>query len=190
MSRLDWKTILRWGERLLVVGLLAFVAWRIGPQLSAWTGLGARDRPAPELEVETLSGRILGGEEMVGKVVVVNFWATWCPPCRVEMPALQELHEDHADEGLVVLGLSIDAGGTASVERFLEQRDLTFPVAMADRADRRAFGGLQGVPTTVLIGRDGKIRHRVYGLFAPPALKAAVRRLLEEPRPQRLPPGP
>lgn len=180
---MGWRDLLRWGERLLLVGLLAFVAWRFAPQAAAWTGIGDGDRPAPELRARTLDGRALSLAELEGRVVVVNFWATWCPPCRLEMPALQELHEEHAGRGLVVLGLSVDRDGPDAVERFLEERGFDFPVAMAEPTHRRAFGGVEEVPTTILVGRGGRIRHRVAGLFAPPALEAAVRRLLDEPVP-------
>jgi len=182
MERARWRAALRWGERLLIVAVAGFVAWRLAPQVSAWTGVGSADRPAPELSARTLDGRRIDAADMAGRVVVVNFWATWCPPCRLELPALRDLHREHAGEGLLVLGLSID-DGKAAVERFLERRELDLPVAMADAGHRRAFGGVEAVPTTILIGRDGRVRHRVEGLFAPPALKAAVRRLLAEPPP-------
>ena len=181
---MGWRRVLAWGERVLVVGVLIFAAWRLGPQLSAWTGIGVDGRPAPELSVRTLEGRWLSLEELEGKVVVLNFWATWCPPCRIEMPALQRLHEEHADRGLVVLGLSLDRGGAAEVRRYLDREGLDFPVAMAGPGHRRAVGGRAGVPTTLLSDRRGRVRHRVYGLFAPPALGAAVGRLLDEPAPE------
>jgi len=171
---------LRWAERVVILALLLFVASRLWPQLSAWTGIGPRLGPAPEIRVTTLDGRSFGPEELRGRVVLVNFWATWCIPCRVEMPALQRLHERYAAEGLVVLGLSTDSEGRALVERYLEENGFTFPVAMADPETRRAFGEFRAIPTTFLIDRDGTIRHRVTGIFAPPALRSAVERLLED----------
>lgn len=174
-----WRTALRWGERILWTGVAIFALVRLGPQIGALTGIGPALGSAPEFSVQTLDGAVVSPETLRDRVVVVNFWATWCPPCRLEIPALQKLHEELADEGLVVLGLSTDAGGTAVVQDFLEERDVSYPVAMATPAIRRAFGGVSALPTTFILDRDGVIRHRVLGFFAPPALKVAVNRLLE-----------
>jgi peroxiredoxin len=170
---------LRWGERILWTGVAIFALVRLGPQIGALTGIGPALGSAPEFSVQTLDGSVVSPETLRDRVVVVNFWATWCPPCRLEIPALQKLHEELAEEGLVVLGLSTDAGGTTAVHEFLEDRDVSYPVAMATPAIRRAFGGVSALPTTFILDRDGVIRHRVLGFFAPPALKVAVNRLLE-----------
>lgn len=180
LARVTGSPWFRWTERVITVLLLIWIAHRLWPQLSAWTGVGPVVGETPAFEVETLDGALVTPENLEGRVVVVNFWATWCAPCRLEMPALQELHQRYAGNGLVVLGLSTDAGGEGVVRRFLDEQGYTFPVAMADGGVRRAFGGLPGIPTTFLIDRSGTVRHRVIGLFAPPAIHAAVRRMLEE----------
>ncbi|MEJ2538997.1 MAG: TlpA disulfide reductase family protein [Gemmatimonadota bacterium] len=181
-----WKRALRWAERVVWVGVLIFIAVRLGPQLGALLGVGPTLGSVPEFQVETLDGGSLGLADLEGRVAVVNFWATWCPPCRVEIPALQSLHEDLAGEGVLVLGLSTDAGGIAGVREFLEERGVTYPVAMANADSRRAFGGVTALPTTFILDRDGVVRHRVFGFFAPPAMRAAVRRLLDEdPAPEQ-----
>ena len=162
------------------MGVLGFAVVRLGPQVGALLGVGPALGSTPAFAVETLDGTTLDASDLRGRVAVVNFWATWCLPCRVEVPALQALHEDLAGEGLVVLGLSTDAGGRGAVDAFLEERGVTYPVAMADGAVRRAFGGVTALPTTFIVDRDGVIRHRVFGFFAPPAMRAAVRRLLDE----------
>lgn len=185
LGRLARSRLVVWGERVLLLALLIFAANRLGPQLGAWTGIGpaAGRGTAPAIDVVTLDGERIGPESLAGRVVVVNFWATWCGPCRIEMPWLQKLHERYAGEGLVVLGLSTDAGGRGPVERLLTERGITYPVAMADHATVRDFGGIRGIPTTFIIDRTGTIRHRVVGIFAQPAMDAAVRRLLTEPAP-------
>lgn len=175
-----WRRALVWGERLLWVGLLAFAVVRLGPQVGAWLGVGPSLGSTPEFSFQTLDGATVDRDALQGQVTIVNFWATWCPPCRVEIPALQELHEEFAAQGLVVLGLSTDAGGPGAVTAFLDERGVTYPVAMADAATRNAFGGVTALPTTFILDREGVIRHRVFGFFAPPAMRAAVRRLLEE----------
>ena len=160
--------------------MLAFAVVRLGPQVGAFLGVGPTLGSTPDFTLRTLDGEALAAEDLRGRVAVVNFWATWCPPCRIEIPALQSLHEDYAEEGLVVLGISTDVGGAGAVRPFLEERGVTYPVALADNGVRRAFGGITALPTTFIVDREGVIRHRVFGFFAPPAMRAAVRRLLDE----------
>jgi len=179
-----WKAALAWGERLLLAGLFAFAAYRFAPQLGALTGVGPDLGRTPDFQVVTLDGDTIRSLDLRGEVVVLNFWATWCIPCRLEMPSLQSLHEDRAADGVRVLGLSTDVGSERPIRDFLEERDITYAVGRASNAQRRAFGGISGIPTTFVIDRDGVVQHRVVGYFAPPALRAAVSRLLE-PRPER-----
>jgi cytochrome c biogenesis protein CcmG, thiol:disulfide interchange protein DsbE len=163
--------------------LLGFLVYRISPQVRAAIGAGAGDSMAPAYAARTLDGESVSLEELRGKVVLVNFWATWCPPCRLEMPGFQRLYEDRAHQGFVVLGISTDRAGERVVREFLRERGLTFPVAMASGQVVQDFGGVRALPTSFLIGRDGTIRQEVKGFFAEPALRMAVDRLLAEPVP-------
>lgn len=162
---------------LLLVGVLVY---RAAPQVQAAMGGGGEGAPAPLLSGRTIDGAPYDLREYAGHVVLVNFWATWCPPCRVEMPGFQRVYEDRRDDGFVVLGLSMDATGVAPVREFLDERGITFPVAMAGPEARRAFEDVSALPTSYLIDRQGRIRHVVKGFFAEPALRAAVDRLLAE----------
>ncbi len=140
------------------------------------------NQPAPDFVLTTLEGEPVTAESLRGKVVLLNFWATWCPPCRVEMPGFQDVHDEFSDDGFVVLGVSTDRTGRAAVTEFLRERGITYPVAMADGAVVNAYGGARVLPTSFLIDRQGRIRHEVRGYFAEVALREAVRRLLEEDR--------
>jgi thiol-disulfide isomerase/thioredoxin len=179
----SWKRALKLVEWAVTAALLVFVAVRLGPQLGALTGISFAPEPAPAYEFLSLDGDMIRSEDLAGRVVVLNFWATWCGPCKLEMPSLQKLHERRADDGVVVLGLSTDAGREAGIRAFLADRQITYPVGRATQAHRRAFGGIPGIPTTFIIDRSGSVRHKVVGYFAPPAMNAAVSRLLEEPGP-------
>jgi len=138
--------------------------------------------PAPKFRLASLDGGQLGPPDFSGKVVVLDFWATWCGPCKLEIPSLQSLHEDRAADGVAVLGLSTDRGDPADVAAYLNERSVRFPVGIATTTVRRAFGEIHGIPTTFIIDREGTIRHRVVGYFTPPALRAAVGRLIDEDR--------
>jgi cytochrome c biogenesis protein CcmG, thiol:disulfide interchange protein DsbE len=166
-------------ERLLWIAVIGLLVWRFGPQVGAAMGLGAGTDPAPDFTVETLEGDTVRLADLRGQVVLVNFWATWCPPCRIEMPGFQRVWEDYGDQGFVIVGLSVDQGVRSDVVRWVENRGLTFPIAFAPGAVARSYGGASTLPTSILIDREGRIAHRVQGYYAEPALRAAVRRLLD-----------
>ncbi len=174
--------VLVWGERAVTAAILVFLLYRLGPQLGALTGVGPDLGRTPDYAFTALDGNSVSSADLAGKVVVLNFWATWCGPCKLEMPTLQALHEDRAADGVVVLGLATDVGSGAAVSDFLREREITYPVGRATNAHRQAFGGINVIPTTFVIDRNGIVRHRVVGYFTSPALRAAVNRLLAEER--------
>ena len=163
--------------------LLGFAAYRLSPQVVAALAAGTGVTQMPPVALTTLDGAPLGTEQLAGKVVLVNFWATWCPPCRFEMPGFQRVYDARKDQGFVILGLSTDRGGSGAVREFLAERGIAYPVAMAPAEVVRDFGGVRALPTSFLIARDGTIRHEVKGIFAEPTLRLAVDRLLAEPLP-------
>lgn len=167
-------------EAIAWVALAGFLGYRIWPQAAAAFGVSAASVAAPDFQVTTLDGQVLSSEQLRGKVVLVNFWATWCPPCRVEMPGFQAVYDRRKDSGFVVLGISTDAGGPDNVKRFLAERRITYPVAMASGSVVQRFGGANVLPTSFLIDRAGRIRHEIRGIFASIALEQAVDRLLAE----------
>lgn len=119
---------------------------------------------APEWKLKDLDGREVTSEEFKGKVVLIDFWATWCPPCVKEIPEYTALQKKYADQGLVILGFSLDELPPARVREFGERSKLGYQVLMGDEETVMAFGGIEGLPTAFLIDRDGYIRHRKVGL--------------------------
>lgn len=172
------------------IGLLAFLGFRLWPQVAAGLGVpNSASRQAPDYQYTTVTGDTGSIAGLRGKVVLVNFWATWCPPCRVEMPGFQQVYEEHRDRGFVILGLSTDMRTEDHVRRFLEEGGYTYPVAMARGSVSRDFGGSNMLPTSYLIDREGRIRNEVRGIFTKVALDQAVSRLLDEPAPASAPAG-
>jgi len=163
-----------------LVVLLAWVAQRVGPQVAAALGINLGVQETPQIDVTTLTGARFSLAEHRGQVVLVNFWATWCRPCRIEMPGFQKVYERYQDRGFTILGLSTDAGGGSVVEAYVEERGVDYPVAMATPPLRREFGGVREIPSSFLVDREGRIRYTVRGFWAGPALSAAVKRLIEE----------
>ena len=175
----------RWRRRLLDpwnLLLLAVAVWaapRLLPHLGAIAGVETGDRRAPRYDVVTLDGARLTADALRGQVVLVNVWATWCGPCRAEMPLLQRMYERHRGRGFVILGVSVDGAGEGVVREFLRARGVTYPVAVVGPAGAHAFGAVRGYPTSFLLDRDGVVRHEVIGPLAPASLELAVRRLAQ-----------
>ena len=157
--------------------MLAWATPRLLPHLGAVVGVETSAH-TPRYALTALDGSPLSPDALRGRVVLINFWATWCLPCRVEMPLLQRMAERHRDAGLVVVGLSVDRGTGESVRTFLRERGVTYPVAVVGPDVERAFGGVRGYPTSILIDRSGVIRHVVIGPLAAASFEPAVRRLL------------
>jgi len=183
----------RWGaklarlEPLLWIVVFGFVLVRLAPQIGAWTGItipvGERPPVTPQWAATTLEGAEVGSAAFFGEVYVVTFWATWCRVCAVELPGIQRLHERWQGE-VPVVGISID-DGASTVRSHAAEKGYAFPMVMADRPLRMAFGGIPGVPTTFVVDRAGVVRHTLIGVTAPGTLERAVRRLVEEPDPPR-----
>lgn len=173
----------RWWRRVITpwnLVWLVILVWatpRLLPHLGAVVGVETKPR-VPRYALTALDGTPISPDALRGKVVLINFWATWCLPCRVEMPLLQRMAERHRDAGLIVVGLSVDRSGEEPVRSFLRERGVTYPVAVVGTDVERAFGGVRGYPTSMLIDRGGVVRHVVIGPLAAASLEPAVRRPL------------
>jgi cytochrome c biogenesis protein CcmG/thiol:disulfide interchange protein DsbE len=175
---------LTWIRRRLTIGnviLLVVIVW-LGPRLLPHLGavIGVRSGPplTPDYAYPALTGELISSDSLIGKVVLVNFWATWCAPCRAEMPLLEGMYQRHRDRGLTIVGLAVDRTTTAKIEAFVRDRGVTYPIAHVGAEAERRFGGVQGYPTSFLLDKQGRIVHRVLGPIGPLSLEAAVRREL------------
>jgi len=118
---------------------------------------------APDFTLPALNGKSVSLKDFRGKVVFINFWATWCVPCQWEMAEMDKLYRTFKDRGFVVLALSVDQGSPKAVEDFVKQRGLTYPVLLDSQAEVARLYSLRGVPGTYLIGADGMLRYAVFG---------------------------
>lgn len=176
----------RWIRRIVTggaVGLGIVLAWSVrGEYTPADSG-----RPAPAYSSPTLDGDTFDIADMHGRVVVLNVWATWCHPCVTEMPALQRLYERNADDGLVVVGVSVDnpalmiGNADSTVRAFVRDHGLTFPIVLDPESRIESGYPIVGLPMTFVIDRDGRIVDRILGPreWDKPEMESRIRRLLE-----------
>jgi len=126
---------------------------------------------APDFSITDLQGNKLSLEDLKGNVIVINFWATWCPPCRQEIPGFLELYDKYKDQGLVIIGVALDNGGPAVVNPFVKDMQITYPVAMATQEIYQAYQPGQYIPATFIIDRTGTIRDKHVGYLDKAALE-------------------
>ena len=148
------------------VGVMGFLASReaIGRQVRS-DSTALVGKPLPGFRLEDQSGTQVTNREVEGKVVLLNFWATWCGPCRTEMPWFVEFQDRYGESGFTVLAVSMDQQGWEIVRPFIEQQGLNFPVFVGDQDFGEAFGGVNVLPTTFIVDRTGKITARHRGLI-------------------------
>jgi thiol-disulfide isomerase/thioredoxin len=137
-------------------------------------------QPMPAFLVNDLDGNPVSTAAWKGKVVFINFWATWCPPCRAEIPVLIDLANRYKDR-LQVVGVSVDDGDPADVKKFAKQAGINYPIVMADRAIVAEYGGVAALPTLFVVNPDGNVVQKHEGLFSNALYEAEVRLLLGLP---------
>jgi thiol-disulfide isomerase/thioredoxin len=118
---------------------------------------------APDWSLRDVNGKDVTLSSFKGKVVVLNFWATWCPPCREEIPDLIKLQKKYAEKGLVVIGMSVDEAGPAAVKAFVRRTGMNYPVVIVDEKTAFAYGITGAIPTTFVINREGKVVTGIQG---------------------------
>lgn len=133
---------------------------------------------APDFSLPDLGGAPFRLSDTKGKVVILDFFATWCPPCRMEVPHFQALYDQYKDKGLVIVGVALDRGGVADVEPFVRQYKVTYPVVIGDQNVAVMYGGIRGIPTTFIIDRQGNIVEKIVGYRDKAEFEKAIQKLL------------
>ncbi|MGI9175785.1 MAG: TlpA disulfide reductase family protein [Rhodothermales bacterium] len=143
-------------------------------------GPDTTDVLAPSFALPQLDSETLRLSDYRGRVVLLNFWATWCPPCRAEIPDLNQLQDELGPAGLEVIGISLDEEGFEAVRPFAEEYEVTYPLVVDDGTVAAQYGSMQGLPTTFVIDRRGRIVRRVIGLFPVEQMRPVLEDLLAQ----------
>jgi len=172
---------LRWGLRIFLAAFLA-ASLAIASAQSPTPARTLINKCAPDFSLQDLSGRALRLRTYRGQVVLLNFWATWCAPCQLEMPVFSAWQHQYGPQGFAIIGISMD-DDTAPARRLVEQLRLDYPNAMGDARLGMRYGGVLGLPLTFLIDRNGVVRARFQGETDTITIEKKVQVLLGGPHP-------
>lgn len=159
------------------LGLPSLASTATDSEVAPFAPGGSQSR-APAWELPDLDGRAVKSGDFAGKVVILDFWATWCPPCRAEIPHFVELQREYGEKGLMIVGVSLDEKGPAVVKPFAGKFGINYPLVMGDQRIVEAFGGIEGIPTTFVIDRQGNIVKRHVGYGSKAEFESAIKPLL------------
>jgi len=133
----------------------------------------------PSVELQTLTGERIKLSQFSGKPLILNFWATWCGPCRFEIPMLNDFHKKYSDKGLVILGISTDDDGVQLVKEFMKETPIHYPSYLKTSGMEDQFGGVWALPTTYFYDRTGKQIEKIIGVQTPEYFEKQIQRILK-----------
>ncbi|MBA2870406.1 peroxiredoxin [Anoxybacillus calidus] len=148
---------------LLLLGLVGYGLWQVLAENNEKTTGLAIGNAAPDFELKTLDGKSIRLSELQGQKVILNFWATWCPPCRAEMPEMQNFYEKH-NKDVEVFAVNLTSQDSRDkVHSFIKENGLTFPVVLDEEGDVLKLYKISPIPTSYIIDSEGIIRHKYVG---------------------------
>jgi thiol-disulfide isomerase/thioredoxin len=176
---------------VIVVVFLMLVAGRrmrhrtSGPTLAR----DVKGAEAPDFTLKTIDGKDVKLSALRGKAVLLNFWATWCGPCKIEIPWFIELQKQYASQGLVVIGVAMDDNAKDVVPKFAQDMKIDYPILLGTEQVADQYGGVEGLPMTFYIGRDGKIVKKIPGLTSHSDIEESIKAALNAGGGQQVPPA-
>jgi peroxiredoxin len=166
---------------VVVAGMLYFGyhAARRSPSAQVSGGvMSGINKPAPDFTLVSLDGKNMSLSDLRGKAVLLNFWATWCAPCKIEMPWFVELQSEYGSQGLQIVGVAMDDSSTEDIAKFAKDMGVNYPVLIGKEAVGEAYGGVPALPESFFIGRDGKIVDKIIGLKGKAEIEDSIKKAL------------
>ena len=167
---------------LVVVALVAAAMLYFGFHMARRSGptpLVTKASAAPDFTLESLDGKSVRLSDLRGKAVLLNFWATWCGPCKIETPWLVELQKQYGSQGLQVIGVAMDDSGKDEIAKFAKDMGVNYPVLLGKEAVGDDYGGVPALPESFFIGRDGKIVDKIIGLKGKGEIEDSIKKALD-----------
>jgi len=135
--------------------------------------------PAPDFSLQALDGKTTRLSDFRGKAVLLNFWATWCSPCKIEMPWFVDLQKEYGSQGLQIVGVAMDDASKEDIAKFAKDMGVNYPILIGKEAVGDEYGGVPALPESFLIARDGRIVDRIIGLKGKAEIEDAVKKALD-----------
>ena len=166
----------------LVVALagafLLYRNWQPGPEERNAAPESFVARTAPPFALKDTNGNVYSSAQLAGKPAVINFFATYCPPCREEIPGFVEVYNKHKEKGFELVGISLDTDTRGNLPGFLMSNNIGYRILYGDLATARAYGGVSAIPTTFFVGKDGEVKNVHIGYIDKDAFDKEVQKLL------------
>ena len=154
----------------IVVIVFMFISYAAQPE---------KKQKAPNFSLKTQTGQVIELSKLKGKVVLVNFWATWCPPCRAEIPDFIEVYNTYKSKGLEIVGIALDEDGWLKVTPYVEEVKINYPIVLGSAKVVQQYGGIEGIPATFIVDQKGYIAGTQVGLLSKAALEQKLKSLLK-----------
>ncbi len=165
----------------MVVALMLVFGFKLARRPSQGASLGnaqMKSGVAPDFALQSLEGKTVHLSDFRGKPVVLNFWATWCGPCKIEMPWFVDLQKQYGPAGLQFLGVAMDEATPKDIAEFAQSMNVNYPILLGKESVGDAYGGVQFLPETFFIDRDGKVVDKAFGLKGRGEIEDAIKKIL------------
>ncbi len=157
---------------------LLYRTWQSGLETKKAAPGPSGPRIAPPFSLQDTNGNLYSSSQLAGKPTVINFFATWCPPCKAEIPGFVEVYNRHKGKGFELIGISLDTDTRENLPGFLMSNKIGYRILFGDLATARAYGGVSSIPTTFFVGKDGEIKNVHVGYIDKDAFDKEVMKLL------------
>lgn len=165
---------------LVVVALVVATMLYVGVHRARRTGTTrlTQSSVAPDFSLPSLEGKNIRLSDLRGKAVLLNFWATWCSPCKIEMPWFVELQKEYGPQGLQIVGVAMDEASKEDIAKFAKDMGVNYTILLGKESVGDQYGGIPALPETFFIGRDGKIVDKIIGLKGKGEIEEAIQKAL------------